>query len=77
MMSTEMVPGVIVMLVTIISVLVTGMAVVREKEIGTLEQVMVTPLSSFGFIAGKTLPFAVILGPEVSAAGVLCVHAGL
>jgi drug efflux transport system permease protein len=55
-----MVPGIIVMLVTIISALVTGMAVVREKEIGTLEQVMVTPLSSFGFIAGKTLPFALI-----------------
>ena len=55
-----MIPGIIVMLVTIISALVTGMAVVREKEIGTLEQVMVTPLSSLQFVAGKTLPFALI-----------------
>ncbi len=55
-----MVPGIIVMLVTIISALVTGMAVVREKEIGTLEQVMVTPLTSLQFIVGKTLPFAII-----------------
>jgi ABC-2 type transport system permease protein len=55
-----MVPGIIVMLVTIISALVTGMAVVREKEIGTLEQILVTPLSSWQFIAGKTLPFALI-----------------
>lgn len=55
-----MVPGVIVMLVTLISALVTGMAVVREKELGTLEQVQVTPISSLQFIAGKTLPFALI-----------------
>jgi ABC-2 type transport system permease protein len=55
-----MVPGIIVMLVTLISALVTGMAVVREKELGTLEQVRVTPLSSLQFILGKTLPFALI-----------------
>jgi ABC-2 type transport system permease protein len=55
-----MVPGIIVMLVTIISALVTGMAVVREKELGTLEQVRVTPLGSLQFIAGKTLPYALI-----------------
>ncbi|MBN1826122.1 MAG: ABC transporter permease [Candidatus Eisenbacteria bacterium] len=55
-----MVPGIIVMLVTIISVFVTGMAVVREKEIGTLEQVRVTPLSTTAYLIGKTLPFAAI-----------------
>lgn len=55
-----MVPGVIVMLVTIVTALVAGMAVVREKEIGTLEQVQVTPLSSLQFVVGKTLPFALI-----------------
>jgi ABC-2 type transport system permease protein len=55
-----MVPGIIVMLVTLISALVTGMAVVREKELGTLEQVQVTPLSSLQFVAGKALPFGLI-----------------
>ncbi len=55
-----MVPGIIVMIVTIISALLTGLAVVREKELGTLEQVQVTPLGSLQFIAGKTLPFALI-----------------
>lgn len=55
-----MVPGVIVMLVTIIAALVTGLAVVREKEIGTLEQVMVTPLTTAQFLAGKTLPYALV-----------------
>jgi ABC-2 type transport system permease protein len=55
-----MVPGVIVILVTIISALVTGLAVVREKELGTLEQIHVTPLSPLQLIAGKTIPFAII-----------------
>lgn len=55
-----MVPGVIVILVTIISALVTGLAVVREKELGTLEQIAVTPLSPLQMIAGKTIPFALI-----------------
>jgi ABC-2 type transport system permease protein len=55
-----MVPGVIVILVTIISALVTGLAVVREKELGTLEQIAVTPLSPLQLIAGKTIPFALI-----------------
>lgn len=55
-----MVPGIIVMLVTIISALLTGMAVVREKELGTLEQVRVTPLGSLPYIAGKSVPYALI-----------------
>lgn len=55
-----MVPGILVILVTIISALLTGMAVVREKEIGTLEQLMVTPLKSGHLVAGKVLPFALL-----------------
>ncbi len=55
-----MVPGILVILVTIISALLTGMAVVREKEIGTLEQLMVTPLKSGHLVAGKVLPFAIL-----------------
>ena len=55
-----MVPGILVMLVTLIGAMVTGMAVVREKEIGTLEQVMVTPLGAGQFIAGKLIPYGMI-----------------
>ena len=36
----------------------TGMAIVKEREIGTLDQLLVTPLSAWQIIAGKTLPFA-------------------
>lgn len=55
-----MVPGILVILVTIVSAMLTGMAVVREKEIGTLEQLLVTPLKAGHLVAGKTLPFALL-----------------
>ncbi len=54
------VPGVIAMLVTLITLMLTSMAIVREKEIGTIEQIMVTPIRKSEFILGKTVPFALI-----------------
>jgi ABC-2 type transport system permease protein len=60
------VPAVIVVVVGLSTLLLTSMAVVREKEIGTMEQIMVTPITPAEFILGKTLPFAVIGFVEVS-----------
>jgi len=54
------VPGVIAIIVMLITLMLTSMAVVREKEIGTMEQIMVTPITPAEFILGKTVPFAVI-----------------
>jgi len=54
------VPGVIGSLTTVIIVTLTSFAVVREREIGTLEQILVTPIRSFEFVLGKTLPFFLI-----------------
>ena len=54
------VPGVIGNLILIMVVSLTAFAVVREREIGTLEQIMVTPLGRLEFILGKTLPFFLI-----------------
>jgi ABC-2 type transport system permease protein len=54
------VPAVLVIVVTLVTLLLTSMSVVREKEIGTIEQIMVTPITPAEFILGKTLPFAVI-----------------
>jgi ABC-2 type transport system permease protein len=54
------VPGVLVVVVTLMTLLLTSMSVVREKEIGTMEQIMVTPITPMEFILGKTLPFALI-----------------
>jgi ABC-2 type transport system permease protein len=54
------VPGVIAMVIMLTSLLLTSMAVVREREIGTMEQLMVTPLKPAELILGKTIPFAII-----------------
>jgi ABC-2 type transport system permease protein len=54
------VPGVIAIIVMLITLMLTSMAIVREKEIGTMEQIMVTPIRPFEFILGKTVPFALI-----------------
>ncbi len=54
------VPGVIAIIVTLITLLLTSMAIVREKEIGTIEQIMVTPITPLEFVLGKTVPFALI-----------------
>lgn len=54
------VPGVIAMVIMLTSLLLTSMAVVREREIGTMEQLMVTPLRPAELILGKTIPFAAI-----------------
>jgi len=54
------VPGVLVVVLTLVTLLLTAMSVVREKEIGTIEQIMVTPITPSEFILGKTIPFAVI-----------------
>jgi len=54
------IPGVIANIAFLIPIILTAMAVVREKEIGTLEQIMVTPLRSWELVVGKTLPFALL-----------------
>lgn len=59
-------PGVIAIIVTLVTLLLTSMAVVREKEIGTMEQIIVTPIKPFEFILGKTMPFALISFVDVS-----------
>jgi len=54
------VPGVIAMVIMLTSLLLTSMAVVREREMGTMEQLMVTPLRPIELLLGKTVPFALI-----------------
>ena len=54
------VPGVMAVLVMLISLMLTGMSIVREKEVGTIEQIMVTPIKPLEFILGKFAPFIVI-----------------
>jgi len=54
------VPGVIAMVVLLVSLMLTALAVVREKEIGTMEQILVSPIRPLEFMLGKTIPFVLI-----------------
>jgi ABC-2 type transport system permease protein len=55
-----MAPGILVVLITVVGMLLGGMNLVREKELGTIEQINVTPIRKWQFIAGKLLPFLII-----------------
>jgi ABC-2 type transport system permease protein len=57
---TYMVPGILVLLVTVIGAFLSAMNIVREKEIGTIEQINVTPIRKYQFIIGKLIPFWII-----------------
>jgi ABC-2 type transport system permease protein len=54
------VPGIIGVLLSLTLLLITGMAIVRERERGTLEQLIVTPLDKTSLMLGKILPFALV-----------------
>ena len=66
-----MVPGILVILVTLVGSTVAAMNIVREKEIGTLEQLNATPLSRGAFVAGKLIPFWIIAMVDLAAGLVL------
>ncbi len=57
---TVMIPGILVVLVSVISVFLTAMNVVREKEIGTIDQLNVSPITKLQFIGGKVIPMVII-----------------
>jgi ABC-2 type transport system permease protein len=53
-------PGVISFIVSLVTVMLTSMSIVKERESGTMEQIVVSPIKPIEFIMGKTIPFAVI-----------------
>ncbi|MBS7254087.1 ABC transporter permease [Flavobacterium branchiicola] len=55
-----MVPGILVLLLTLIGGFITALNIVREKEIGTIEQINVTPIQKWQFILGKLIPFWIV-----------------
>jgi ABC-2 type transport system permease protein len=54
------VPGVAVNILFMVTLMLTAQAIIREKEIGTMEQLMVTPMKPIELMLGKTIPFAII-----------------
>jgi ABC-2 type transport system permease protein len=55
-----MIPGILALLLLVVTTNLSSMAIVREKELGTLEQLNVTPIARWELIAGKLLPYALI-----------------
>lgn len=63
-----MVPGVLAMILMIMTMMLTSMALVRESEVGTMEQLLVTPLAPGAIIVGKLVPFALVGAVEILTA---------
>lgn len=69
--STNIIPGIIAVLVTVTSMLLSGISLVREKELGTLEQLMVTPVKKHQLLAGKLIPYLLITLVQLQVAMLL------
>ena len=54
------VPGLIAVMLAVSGIVLTSIAIVREKEIGTIDQIMVTPIGKLEFILGKSLPYLIV-----------------
>jgi ABC-2 type transport system permease protein len=65
-----MVPGILVILVTMVGAFLSALNIVKEKEVGTIEQINVTPIRKYQFILGKLIPFWV-LGFVILSIGLL------
>jgi ABC-2 type transport system permease protein len=61
-----MIPGLVVIIVTMVSMMMSSMALVKEKEIGTLEQLMVTPITKLQLLIGKLFPFLALTFVELA-----------
>ncbi|MGQ9921400.1 MAG: ABC transporter permease [Desulfobacca sp.] len=71
--ATSFVPGVVAMVVMLVSLQLTALAVVREKEIGTLEQLLVSPIRPLELLLGKTIPFVIISLLDVLLVAIIAV----
>jgi len=58
--SLYLVPGVMVMILTLLTIIVTSMAIAREREMGTLEMLISAPIRKWELLVGKTLPYVII-----------------
>jgi ABC-2 type transport system permease protein len=68
------VPGIIAFLIMLISLLFTSMAIIKEKEGGTMEQLIVTPLTPIELIVGKTIPYIIISLAQMMAVTAFAIY---
>jgi ABC-2 type transport system permease protein len=67
------VPAIVAFLIMLLSLLLTSMAIIREKEAGTMEQLIVTPLTPLELILGKTIPFILIVEAQIVVVAVFAI----
>jgi ABC-2 type transport system permease protein len=72
--STSFIPGVVAMVVMLVSLQLTALAVVREKEMGTLEQLLVSPIRPLELLLGKTIPFVIISLVDVALVTIVAIY---
>ena len=68
------VPGIVAFLIMLISLLLTSIAIIREKEAGTMEQLVVTPMKASEFIIGKTIPYIIISLSQLCAIIIVAIY---
>jgi ABC-2 type transport system permease protein len=68
------VPGIVAVLIMVTAFILTSIAIIREKEDGTMEQLIVTPLKSYEFIIGKTIPYIILSLGQMAAVIVLAIY---
>jgi len=68
------VPGIVAFLIMILTLLLTSMAIIKEKERGTMEQLIVTPIRPAELILGKTIPYSVIAIIQMTVVTVFAVY---
>ncbi len=66
-------PGILGLLIMLIGIMLTSMAVVKEREIGTIEQITVSPLRPAEFIVGKMLPFAIVSFVDIVVISIIAI----
>jgi ABC-2 type transport system permease protein len=67
------VPGIVAVIIMVLSLLLTSIAIIKEKEAGTMEQLIVTPLTPLEFIVGKTIPYILIALGQMAVVTVFAV----
>lgn len=67
------VPGIVASVVMILSLLLTSIAIIKEKESGTMEQIIVTPLKPIELIIGKTIPYIIISLAQMTAVTIVAI----
>lgn len=67
----NIIPGIIAVLVTVTSMVLSALSLAKEKELGTLEQLLVTPVRKYQLLAGKLLPYLIITMLQMQVAVLL------